>query len=280
MCPLARTAHEGGATRPNTNKDVKLDELSKYFHLPEKIVAKELGICLTSLKKLCRSYGITRWPFRKLKSLERTMRKVETESQVIHSAGALDGTLGAVRIDAKAGIWGGAGDVKRRPYTVGNKTVFLSDEELEVYKMTMGKDGLSLLVPAPLASLQPALLRCVCVWVLCESSFVFGCECGCVNDDGTRGLVPSTSYSSCLAPSRPYLCVYMCVCECVCECICVRERVCSCVNVRVRFVCACGCVCVFMCMCANVCLHLVCVPSCSCFLCLAHFRCAVCLSLV
>ena len=63
---------------PLLSKEVKLDELSKYFHLPEKAVAKELGICLTSLKKLCRSYGITRWPFRKLKSLERTMRKVQT----------------------------------------------------------------------------------------------------------------------------------------------------------------------------------------------------------
>ena len=36
------------------NREVGLDELSKYFHLPEKAVAKELGICLTSLKKLCR----------------------------------------------------------------------------------------------------------------------------------------------------------------------------------------------------------------------------------
>jgi hypothetical protein len=40
-----------------TTKDFKLEELSKYFHLPEKAVAKELGICLTSLKKICRSYG-------------------------------------------------------------------------------------------------------------------------------------------------------------------------------------------------------------------------------
>jgi hypothetical protein len=49
-----------------TTKEFKLEELSKYFHMPEKAVAKELGICLTSLKKLCRSYGITRWPFRKV----------------------------------------------------------------------------------------------------------------------------------------------------------------------------------------------------------------------
>ena len=48
-------AHDS-AGRPSHNKEVKLDELSKYFHLPEKAVAKELGICLTSLKKLCRCF--------------------------------------------------------------------------------------------------------------------------------------------------------------------------------------------------------------------------------
>lgn len=72
------SATASASNGPLLSKEVKLDELSKYFHLPEKAVAKELGICLTSLKKLCRSYGITRWPFRKLKSLERTMRKVQT----------------------------------------------------------------------------------------------------------------------------------------------------------------------------------------------------------
>jgi len=55
-CPPAHGGDggAGGAGRPAPNKEVKLDELSKYFHLPEKAVAKELGICLTSLKKLCR----------------------------------------------------------------------------------------------------------------------------------------------------------------------------------------------------------------------------------
>ncbi len=36
----------------------------------------------------CRSYGITRWPFRKLKSLERTMKKVQTELEDGNSAQA------------------------------------------------------------------------------------------------------------------------------------------------------------------------------------------------
>ena len=158
---------DAGAVRSTSTKDVKLEELSKYFHLPEKAVAKELGICLTSLKKLCRSYGITRWPFRKLKSLERTMRKVQTESQVING-GALEGSL-AVPGNATAGdsgggskaVAGGAGEVKRMPFQVGNQTVFLSEEELSVFQMTMGKEAApdQYPRPTPLGSLDPGMLN-------------------------------------------------------------------------------------------------------------------------
>jgi hypothetical protein len=44
-----------------------MQELSKYFSMPEKTVAKQLGICLTSLKKICRQNGINRWPYRKVR---------------------------------------------------------------------------------------------------------------------------------------------------------------------------------------------------------------------
>ena len=40
--------------------------LSKYFHLPIVEAAKELGMCTTMLKKLCRRCGISRWPYRKV----------------------------------------------------------------------------------------------------------------------------------------------------------------------------------------------------------------------
>lgn len=50
-----------------THRVVTMDELTQYLHLPEKAVAKQLGICLTSLKKLCRQHGITRWPYRKVR---------------------------------------------------------------------------------------------------------------------------------------------------------------------------------------------------------------------
>eukprot|EP00287_Rhodomonas_sp_CCMP768_P002014 CAMPEP_0196731740 /NCGR_PEP_ID=MMETSP1091-20130531/11333_1 /TAXON_ID=302021 /ORGANISM="Rhodomonas sp., Strain CCMP768" /LENGTH=303 /DNA_ID=CAMNT_0042074891 /DNA_START=242 /DNA_END=1149 /DNA_ORIENTATION=+ len=61
-----------------THRVVTMEELTQYLHLPEKVVAKQLGICLTSLKKLCRQHGITRWPYRKLKSLDKKIAKAET----------------------------------------------------------------------------------------------------------------------------------------------------------------------------------------------------------
>jgi hypothetical protein len=47
---------------------VGLEELREYFHKPEKQVAVELGMCLTSLKKICRNLGVHRWPHRKVTS--------------------------------------------------------------------------------------------------------------------------------------------------------------------------------------------------------------------
>lgn len=70
---------------------ITLEELSDYFHMPEKIVAQKMGMCLTSLKKVCRAHGITRWPFRKLKSLERTMQKVSADSDSISAQLGKDG---------------------------------------------------------------------------------------------------------------------------------------------------------------------------------------------
>jgi len=48
---------------------LSVQELSKYFKMPEKAVAKHLGIGLTSLKKICRANGINRWPHRKVRSV-------------------------------------------------------------------------------------------------------------------------------------------------------------------------------------------------------------------
>jgi len=49
--------------------DLTLQDLSACFHMPARDAAKQLGMCVTSLKKLMRKFGISRWPARKIKSL-------------------------------------------------------------------------------------------------------------------------------------------------------------------------------------------------------------------
>ena len=46
--------------------------------MPINEVAKDLGVCATVLKKICRRNGIPRWPHRKIKSLDKMIKTLET----------------------------------------------------------------------------------------------------------------------------------------------------------------------------------------------------------
>lgn len=54
--------------RRELSRPVVLTEevLRQYFNTPLRKTAKELGICATALKKVCRSLGIQKWPYRSL----------------------------------------------------------------------------------------------------------------------------------------------------------------------------------------------------------------------
>eukprot|EP00898_Chlorokybus_atmophyticus_P008548 jgi/Chlat1/8695/Chrsp88S09240 len=45
---------------------VTLADIAKHFHKPSVQAASDLGICTTVLKRLCRQFGIPRWPYRKV----------------------------------------------------------------------------------------------------------------------------------------------------------------------------------------------------------------------
>jgi len=47
---------------------ITLEVLQSHFHLPMVQVAKKLDVCLTYFKRICRSHGVLRWPYRKLKA--------------------------------------------------------------------------------------------------------------------------------------------------------------------------------------------------------------------
>jgi len=67
-----------GTGRMPPAQSITLQKLTDYFHLPINIVAKELGVCATVLKKICRKNGIPRWPHRKIKSLDKMIRTLES----------------------------------------------------------------------------------------------------------------------------------------------------------------------------------------------------------
>mmetsp|Transcript_17988 Transcript_17988/g.27854 ORF Transcript_17988/g.27854 Transcript_17988/m.27854 type:complete len:180 (-) Transcript_17988:1405-1944(-) len=43
---------------------VSFEDLSKHFNKPLKQACREMGICMTAFKRLCRKLGISKWPYR------------------------------------------------------------------------------------------------------------------------------------------------------------------------------------------------------------------------
>lgn len=72
--------------RPSTSSHITFAVLQQHFHLPISQVAKELGVCATVLKKICRQQGIPRWPHRKIKSLNKMISNLEEEMEAADTA--------------------------------------------------------------------------------------------------------------------------------------------------------------------------------------------------
>uniref|UniRef100_A0A0E0FJE4 RWP-RK domain-containing protein n=1 Tax=Oryza nivara TaxID=4536 RepID=A0A0E0FJE4_ORYNI len=63
----APPASEAQPQKP-TRVSLSYEEISKLFSLPIAEAASILGVCTSVLKRICRSHGIVRWPYRKLVS--------------------------------------------------------------------------------------------------------------------------------------------------------------------------------------------------------------------
>ncbi|XP_077230920.1 uncharacterized protein LOC143863994 [Tasmannia lanceolata] len=58
---------------------LKLNDFVPYFHLPITLAAKRLNLCPTVLKKICRRFFLKRWPYRKLKSIDRKIANLKED---------------------------------------------------------------------------------------------------------------------------------------------------------------------------------------------------------
>ena len=69
-----------GSQKSSISRNIKIDDLRSYFHLPIVEVAKQLGICTTLLKRVCRTNKIKKWPYRQIRSIAKSIQSLEMSS--------------------------------------------------------------------------------------------------------------------------------------------------------------------------------------------------------
>lgn len=64
-------------TKRGFSKRVTLRDLERYFEYPIEEVSRMMGVSTTIIKRLCRKYGIKRWPYRQVSRVTRPLQNLE-----------------------------------------------------------------------------------------------------------------------------------------------------------------------------------------------------------
>lgn len=58
-------------------RHTSIKTLARFFHLPIALAGERLGMSPTMLKRICRANNITKWPYRKLLSIDKAIVRLE-----------------------------------------------------------------------------------------------------------------------------------------------------------------------------------------------------------
>mmetsp|Transcript_1375 Transcript_1375/g.2079 ORF Transcript_1375/g.2079 Transcript_1375/m.2079 type:complete len:448 (-) Transcript_1375:99-1442(-) len=73
--PLSPSGKNGSLRTNHAHVDFAL--LSKFFAMTASAAAKQIGVSVTTLKKICREHGIQRWPSRKIRKMSNAITRIQ-----------------------------------------------------------------------------------------------------------------------------------------------------------------------------------------------------------
>lgn len=96
MCVVITIPDEYKSDFRTCTRPLWYEELAQYFHLGIIEAADALGMCMSAIKKICRRHSISRWPHRKLASVNKTIAMLQSKI----STAVDDASRGLLRSEA------------------------------------------------------------------------------------------------------------------------------------------------------------------------------------